>query len=48
MREDRSRNLLHWDLDIAPGSFGEKAVYVKYDFKLELDKQMGIGSYFTK
>jgi len=48
MREDRSRNLLRWDLDIAPGSFGEKAVSVKYDFKLELDKQMGIGSYFTK
>lgn len=48
VREDRSRNLLRWDLDIPPGSFAEKAVSVKYDFKLELDKQMGIGSYFTK
>ena len=48
LREDRSRNLLRWDLDVPAGAFGEKALAVKYDFKLELDKQMTIGSYLTK
>jgi len=48
LREERSRNLLRWDLEVAPETFAEKATTIKYDFKLELDKQMAIGTFFTK
>jgi len=48
IREERVKNLLRWDLDVPSGAFGEKALTVKYDFKLELDKQMTIGTFFTK
>ena len=44
-REDRPHNLLRWDLDVEPDMSGEKAQAVNYEFKLELDKQMSIGSF---
>jgi len=44
-REDRPNNLLRWDLDIDPDRNGEKAPVIQYEFKLELDKQMTIGSF---
>jgi hypothetical protein len=44
-REDRPNNLLRWDLDIDPDRNGEKAQMIQYEFKLELDKQMTIGSF---
>jgi uncharacterized protein (TIGR02231 family) len=47
-REQRPSNLLRWDLRVDPNMNGEKAQVVRYDFKMELDKQMTIGSFQTK
>ncbi len=48
LREQRPNNLLRWDLKIDPAMNGEKARVVSYDFKMELDRQMTIGSIQTK
>lgn len=48
VRECRSNNLLRWDLDVDPEMNGEKAQAIQYEFKLELDKQMTIGSFESK
>ncbi len=48
IREERSRNLLRWDLDVEPGQAGEKAKKITYDFRMELDKNMSIGSFMSK
>jgi hypothetical protein len=47
-REDRPYNLLRWDLEVDPGSNGEKAQVVRYEFKLELDRQLNIGTFKSK
>jgi hypothetical protein len=47
-REERPHNLLRWDLDLDPDMSGEKALMVQYEFKLELDKNMTIGSFQSK
>jgi len=43
-REDRSKNLLRWDVTIDPNTFGEKAMAITYQFKMELDKQLQVGA----
>ncbi len=48
LREERPDNLLRWDLEIEPNQTGEKALSVNYEFKLELDKQLTIGSVQSK
>ena len=48
LREDRPHNLLRWDVDVEPKMNGENAMTLQYDFKLELDKQMTIGSFQSK
>jgi hypothetical protein len=48
LREERPQNLLRWDLEVEPAMNGEKALAVQYEFKLELDKQMTIGSFQSK
>jgi hypothetical protein len=48
MREERPHNLLRWDMDVEPAMNGEKAQSIQYEFKLELDKQMTIGSFQSK
>jgi hypothetical protein len=48
LREERPHNLLRWDLDVDPAMNGEKAQTIQYEFKLELDKQMTIGSFQSK
>jgi hypothetical protein len=47
-REDRPHNLLRWDVDVDPKMSGENALTLQYEFKLELDKQMTIGSFQSK
>jgi hypothetical protein len=47
LREERPHNLLRWDLDVDPAMNGEKALTIQYEFKLELDKTMTIGSFQT-
>jgi hypothetical protein len=48
LRENRPNNLLRWDLTVEPTMNGEKAMPVKYEFKLELGRQMMIGNFQTK
>ena len=48
LREERPSNLLRWDLEVEPQTSGEKALALNYEFKLELDKQMTIGSFQSK
>jgi Domain of unknown function (DUF4139)/N-terminal domain of unknown function (DUF4140) len=48
LREERPNNMLRWDLKVDPTMNGEKARAVKYEFKLEMDKQMIIGNVLTK
>jgi hypothetical protein len=47
-RENRPHNLLRWDLTVDPTMNGEKAAAVKYEFKVELGRQMAIGNFQTK
>jgi hypothetical protein len=47
LREERTKNMLRWDLKLEPGCNGEKAFAVQYDFKLELEKQMSINTIST-
>ncbi len=48
VREDRPHNLLRWDLELGPEMNGEKAQAIQYEFKLELDRQMTIGTFESK
>ena len=48
LREDRPHNLLRWDVEVEPKMNGENALTLQYEFKLELDKQMTIGSYESR
>ena len=48
VREERPNNLLRWDLKVDPTMNGEKAKQIKYEFRLEMDKQMIIGNVLTK
>ena len=48
LRQDRVNNLLRWDIQLPPDSNGTKANTTTYDFKVELDKQMSIGSFQSK
>ncbi len=44
VREERSKNLLRWDVKVQPNTFGEKAQAITYQFKMELDKQLQVGA----
>jgi hypothetical protein len=48
LREQRPHNLLRWDLNVEPAMNGEKALTVRYEFKLELDRHMQISNVATK
>jgi hypothetical protein len=45
-REERANNLLRWDVEVDPDMRGEKALKIGYEFKLELDKQASLGSFW--
>lgn len=47
LREQRVNNLLRWDVDVDPTMNGEKALAIKYEFKMELDRNMTINSFQT-
>jgi uncharacterized protein (TIGR02231 family) len=44
VRKDRPDNLLRWDLTVAPGTSGEKAATIDYQFKLEYARDVSIAS----
>jgi hypothetical protein len=43
-RDEKSKNLLRWDVTVEPGMSGEKALTISYQFKMELDKQLQVGT----
>ncbi|MCI0459290.1 MAG: mucoidy inhibitor MuiA family protein [Gemmataceae bacterium] len=47
LREQRPTNLLRWDVQVDPSHSGEKALAIRYEFKLELDRQMTISNFKT-
>jgi hypothetical protein len=48
VREEKTQNLLRWDIELDPDMNGEKAVMIGYDFKLELAKDMIFGTFQSK
>jgi hypothetical protein len=48
VRDERPRNLLRWDVKVDPKQNGEKALAIDYEYKLELDKNVTIGSFLSK
>ena len=47
-REERTKNLLRWDVTVQPTQNGEKALAIDYQFRLELDKNLQIGAVAAK
>jgi hypothetical protein len=39
-RTAKADNLLRWDLEVAPGTIGDKAMYLTYEFRLEYAKDL--------
>jgi uncharacterized protein (TIGR02231 family) len=48
VRDERTKNLLRWDVKVGPKQNGENALSIDYEFKLELDKNVTIGSFLAK
>ncbi len=48
VRDEKPKNLLRWDVKVDPKQNGEKALVVEYEFKLELDKNVVIGTLLSK
>lgn len=48
VRDDKPKNLLRWDVKVEKGQNGEKTLNIDYDYKLELDKNVTIGSFLAK
>jgi hypothetical protein len=47
-REGRPNNLLRWDLAVDPNVNGERAVPINYEFRLQISKDMVIGSFLVR
>jgi hypothetical protein len=45
VRDEKPKNLLRWDVTLEPKQNGEKALTIDYDYKLELDRNIGIASF---
>ena len=48
VRDEKHKNLLRWDVKVEPKQNGEKALTIDYEFKMELDKNVTIGSFLSK
>ncbi len=48
VRDEKPKNLLRWDVKVDPKQNGEKALAIDYDYKMELDKNVTIGSFLSK
>jgi uncharacterized protein (TIGR02231 family) len=48
LREERTKNMLRWDVRVDPTMSGEKALAINYEFKVELDRQMQVGTFTAK
>lgn len=45
LRDERPKNLLRWDVALKPGTTGEKAAVINYEFKLQYDRNVAIGNF---
>lgn len=45
LRNDRPKNLLRWDLRVKPGTTGEKATTITYEFKMQYDRNVAIENF---
>ncbi len=48
VRDEKARGLLRWDVTIDPKQHGEKSLFIDYEFKMELDKNVNIGGFLAK
>ncbi|MFM8274222.1 MAG: mucoidy inhibitor MuiA family protein [Gemmata sp.] len=48
VRDEKTRGILRWDVNIDPKQNGEKALFIDYEFKMELDKNVNIGGFLAK
>jgi len=48
VRDEKNKNLLRWDVKVDPKQNGEKSLTIYHEFKMELDKNVAIGSFFSK
>ena len=48
VRDEKTKNLLRWDVKVDAKQNGEKALTIDYEFKMELDRNITIGSFGTK
>ena len=48
IRDDRTKNLLRWDVKIDPKQNGEKAMAVDYEYKMEFERSVNIGAFLAK
>ncbi len=48
VRDEKNKNLLRWDVKVDSKQNGEKALTIDYEFKMELDKNVTIGSFLSK
>ncbi len=48
VRDERPKNLLRWDVQIEPKQNGDKSLSIEYEYKMELDKNITIGSFLSK
>jgi hypothetical protein len=48
VRDEQTKGLLRWDVNIEPKQNAEKALSIDYEFKMELDKNVNIGAFQAK
>lgn len=48
VRDERTKNLLRWDVKLEPKQNGEKALAIEYEFRLELALSVNIGAFLAK
>ncbi len=48
VRDERPKNLLRWDLTVEPGTKGENATMITYQYKLEFAREASIEKFMSK
>jgi len=48
VRDERTKNLLRWDVKLEPKQNGEKTLAIDYEYKMEFEKSVSIGAFLAK
>ena len=48
LRDERPKNLLRWDVKVDPKQNGDKALSLDYEYKMEFEKSVNIGSILAR